>query len=118
MIVAGSKGTMTIEGTVRTSSPDPICLSHRMCITAPSGSVYEVEASYLGLYLERFEGKHVIARVKTVSKGEKRCVVRISSLKVLNQITEDDDLGIEGHVVSPCSDGQEQIPCELGGVDS
>jgi hypothetical protein len=77
--------TITVEGTVRRDFLDAIHLSHRVCIAAKDGHTYEVEPSYLGLYLERFVGHRVVARALAVTNGKQRSVVRILSLKVLDR---------------------------------
>jgi hypothetical protein len=68
IIVARRRETITIEGTVQTGSLDSICLSHQICIAATDGYVYEVDPSYVGIYLENFVGCHVIARVEPVTR--------------------------------------------------
>jgi len=87
--MAGCSDMMTIEGTVQTGSPDPVCLPHRVWIAATNGHLYEVEPSYIGLYLERFEGHHIIARVRPFKTGKNSSVIRISSLKVLEKTPPD-----------------------------
>jgi hypothetical protein len=76
---------ITVEGTVRKDFLDAIHLSHRVCIAAKDGHTYEVDPSYVGLYLERFVGHRVVARVQPVTNDKQRSVVRIVSLRVLEK---------------------------------
>lgn len=118
--MAGQRDFMTIEGTVQSDSLDSICLSHRICIATVDGHTYEVEPSYVGLYLEGFEGHHVIARVQPITSGNKRSVVRIWGLTVLDRTPTGGKLATGGGMVLPLADSREQVLCELdvGGVDA
>ena len=82
--MAGRSDAFTIAGTVRRDVLDTIHLSHRMCIAANDGHTYGVEPRYLGLYVERFEGRRVVARVHPLPNDNQRNMVRILRLKVLD----------------------------------
>jgi hypothetical protein len=83
--MARSENSITVEGTVQQGSLDAMHLSHRVCIVSADGHTYEVEPSFVGRYLERLEGHHVIAQVHPVIDGNNRSVVRILTLKVLDR---------------------------------
>ncbi len=74
-----------VEGTVLTNSLDATQLPPRICIGTPDGRLYEVEPTYVGRYLEQFEGHHVIASVQSLTDDENHKVVRILSLKMLDR---------------------------------
>jgi hypothetical protein len=118
--VASSKGAIRIEGIVRPCFLDAICLSHRVCVVATDGRVYEVEPNYVGLYMERFVGHHVVAQVVPVTNGKRRSVVRILSLKVLDRTPMDAKTGTEDVTAPPQAEDQDQVLCELkiGGTTS
>jgi hypothetical protein len=105
--------TMKIEGIVQPCFLDSVCLSHRICILATDGHVYEVEPNFVGLYLERFVGHRVEAQVQPVTNGNRRNEVRLLSLKAL------DEIPVNAHVASACgvdssnSDRPNQILSEL-----
>ena len=105
--MASSGGATRVEGIVQPCFLDSICLSHRVCIVASDGRVYEVEPNYVGLYLERFVGHHVVARVKPVTNGKRRSVVRILSLKVLDTAARNADAGPESVKPQTNSTGQD-----------
>ena len=109
-----------IEGIVQPRFLDSICLSHRVCVVASDGCVYEVEPNYVGLYLERFVGHHVVAQVVPVTDGRRRSVVRILSLKVSDMASRDRKAETESVSARPEAEGQDQVLCELkiGGVTS
>jgi hypothetical protein len=83
--MTGRTDTFTVEGTVHKDSLDAIHLSHQVYISAADGHTYEVEPSYVGRYLEKFEGHHVVTRVQPITNGRRRSVVRILSLEVLDK---------------------------------
>ena len=83
--MAGGRDSITVEGTVQQGSLDAIHLSHRVCIVSANGHTFEVEPSYVGRYLDRLEGHHVIAQVQPIINGENRSLVRILTLKVLDR---------------------------------
>jgi hypothetical protein len=83
--MASGDDSKTVEGRVQQGSLDAIHLSHRARIVSTDGHTYEVESSYVGRYLERLEGHHVIAQVRPVINGENRSLVRILTLKVLDR---------------------------------
>lgn len=83
--MARGEDSITVEGIVQQGSLDAIHLSPRVCIVSADGHAYEVEPSYVGRYLERFEGEHVIAQVRPVINGKNRSVIRILTLKVLGK---------------------------------
>jgi hypothetical protein len=83
--MANRNDSMTIEGTVRSDSLDASQPCHRICIVATDGHTFEVEPSYVGRYLEKFEGHHVVARVQAVPNGKKGSVVRVQTLTVLDR---------------------------------
>jgi hypothetical protein len=114
------KITMRIEGIVQPRFLDSICLSHRVCIVATDGHVHEVEPNYVGLYLERFVGHHVVAQVEPVTRGNRCGVVRILSVKVFGKKPMEAKSGIEGVNVLPQAESRDQILCEseTGGTTS
>ena len=83
--MARSEDSITVEGTVQQGSLDAIHLSHRVCVVSADGHTYEVEPSYVGRYLERLEGHHVVAQVRPIIDGGNRSVVRILTLKVVDR---------------------------------
>lgn len=112
--MAGRSDAFTIEGTVRRDVLDAVHLSHRICITAKDGHTYEVEPRYLGLYLERFEGRRVVARVHRVAIDTHRNVVRLLRLKVLDRDPAEATSGTSSCRVLPHhADNGEQTFCSL-----
>jgi hypothetical protein len=107
------RDTMRIEGIVQPCFLDSICLSHRICVVATDGHVYEVEPNYVGLYLERFIDHHVIAHVESVTNGKSRSVVRISSLKVLDGPTTQESSAAAGGAAPSDTNIPERILSEL-----
>lgn len=118
--MAGRSDAFTIEGTVRRDLLDAIHLSHRICIAVNDGHTYEVEPRYLGLYVERLEGRRVVARVHPVPNGKQRNVVRILRLKVLDGNPAEATSEATCCVFPLHADNQEQAPCflEAGGTET
>jgi hypothetical protein len=112
--MAGRSNDITIEGTVRRDSLDAMHLSHRISIVSTSGHTYEVEPSYIGRYLEKFEGHNVIAQARPMRNGKERSEIRIQNLRVLGRARADptaDSGGIEGPAKS---DSREYVLSEPG----
>jgi hypothetical protein len=105
---------ITVEGIVQKDFLDAIHLSHRVCIAAKDGHTYEVEPSYVGLYLERFVGHRVVARVQPVTNGKQRSVVRIVSLRVLDKKPAEAASETRCRVFRHRADNEEQVLCSLG----
>jgi hypothetical protein len=83
--MANSSDTFALEGIVQIVSLEAIRRSQRICIAATDGRTYEVEPSYVGLYLERFVGCRVMARAQPLTNGTRHALVRILSLNVLDR---------------------------------
>jgi hypothetical protein len=90
-----------VKGIVRTQSLDANRIPRRICIGTPDGRLYEVEPTYVGRYLERFEGHHVSATVQPLTHDENHNVVRILSLKMLDREPANASSGHTGGVDSP-----------------
>ena len=107
--MAGRSDAFTIEGTVRRDSWDPMYHSHRICIAAKDGDTYQVEPRYLGLYVDRFEGRRVVARVHAVPNSKERNMVRILRLKVLEGETAEATSEAAFTVFPRHADNQEHV---------
>jgi hypothetical protein len=111
--MAGRSDAFTIAGTVRRDVLDTIHLSHRMCIAANDGHTYEVEPRYLGLYVERFEGRRVVARVHPLPNDNQTNVVRILRLKVLDSDPAEAAAGATCSALPILVENREQAPSFL-----
>jgi hypothetical protein len=111
---------MRIEGTVNPCFLDSICLSHRICIVAKDGHVYEIEPNYVGLYLERFIGHRVVVQGQPVTNGRSRSVVRLSSLQVLKDPPENGAAATVGRGIPADLRCHEEVldKVEMGGSDA
>jgi len=80
--VSSHQGEIIIEGVVRSCPLDARIVAHQVSIVGTDGHVYEVEPTYLGAYLQRFDGRQVAARARVLLTRTDRSVVRLSSLHV------------------------------------
>jgi hypothetical protein len=83
MTMTNRKDSFVVDGIVQSEPANGASSSHRISIVAADGHVYDIEPLFVGAYLKRLVGRHVIARVVPLFRAAGRSLVRISSLNLV-----------------------------------